>query len=321
MTRRVPPADLGRIRTYPLAQRSNKVASEMFGRPADPDAPLERFLDGLPDVLGVRTLRRLAAAIAAARRDDRPVIWAMGAHPIKVGLGPILIDMMQRGTITALVLNGAGAIHDWETAAIGETSEDVAAGLDDGSFGMVTETGVAINAAAAEAATQGAGFGETLGRRIADSDLPHRELSLLAATHRLGLPATIHVTLGADTVHVHPSADGAAIGGATFTDFRRLVSLVGRLAGGVWINCGSAVQLPEVFLKALTAARNLGHDVAPITTANLDMQRHYRVEQNVLARPTRRGGESFNLIGHHEINVPLLAAAIDLALRRPPPTR
>jgi hypothetical protein len=315
MARRVQPADLGRIRTYPLARRSNKVAGEMLGRPADLDEPLWRFLESLPEVLGVRSLRGLARAIAAARAAGRPVIWAMGAHPIKVGVGPVLIDMMRRGTITALVLNGAGAIHDWEMAAIAETSEDVAAGLGDGMFGMVSETGRAINAAAVAAAGERSGLGEVLGRQIAESDLPHRELSLLATAHRLELPATVHVTLGADTVHMHPSADGAAIGAATFTDFRRLATLVAGLEGGVWINCGSAVQLPEVFLKALTVARNLGNAVAPITTANLDMQRHYRVEQNVLDRPTRRGGASFNLIGHHEINVPLLAAAVALARR------
>jgi len=304
------------IRTYPIARRSHKVASGMLGQPADVDASLARFLDDLPDVLGVRALRGLARAVATARHAGRPVVWAMGAHPIKVGLSPLLIDMMRRGTITALVLNGAGAIHDWEMAAIGETSEDVAAALSDGSFGMVTETGQAVNAAAIAAAREGAGFGEVLGREIARSSLAHRELSLLAAAFDLDLPATVHVTLGADTVHMHPTADGAAIGAATFTDFRRAASLVAELEGGVWINCGSAVQLPEVFLKALTIARNLGHHVAAFTTANLDMQRHYRVEQNVLDRPTRGGGAWFNLIGHHEINIPLLAAAIDLDRRR-----
>ena len=317
MGSRIPPLDLAGVRTYPLARRSHKVATAMLGRPADPDGSLARFLDDLPDVLGVRALRGLARAVAAAREAGRPVVWAMGAHPIKVGLSPILIDLMERETITALVLNGAGAIHDWEMAAIGETSEDVAAALADGSFGMVTETGQAVNAAALAASREGAGFGEVLGREIAGSDgLPHRELSLLAATHRLGLPATVHVTLGADTVHMHPTADGAAIGAASFTDFRRTAAIVAELEGGVWINCGSAVQLPEVFLKALTIARNLGHRLAAFTTANLDMQRHYRVEQNVLDRPTRGGGAWFNLVGHHEINIPLLAAAIALERAR-----
>jgi deoxyhypusine synthase len=318
MTDRYEPADFSQIKTHSLEQRENKVAVEAFATVTDPGATLADFLDGLPDVLAVRTLRRIAAAVAEAHNTGKLVVWAMGAHPIKVGLSPILIDLMERGIINALVFNGAGAIHDWEIAALGETSEDVAAGLDDGSFGMVDETGRALAEAAREAAAVGQGLGEVLGRRIAKSDLRHRELSLLATAYRLGIPATVHVAIGGDIVHMHPEADGSAIGAATFTDFKRLVTVVGHLGEGVWIHCGSAVQLPEVFLKALTVARNLGNRVAPLTMANLDMLRHYRVEQNVLQRPTRLGGAAYNLIGHHEINVPLLAAAIRRAVEARP---
>jgi hypothetical protein len=310
MSKRVEPADFSRIKTYPLERRSNKVDVTRFGRPTDENGSLAEFLDSLPDVLAVRSLRGLARAVVDSREAERPVVWAMGAHPIKVGLNPVLIRMMERGWLTGLALNGAGVIHDWETAAIGSTSEDVGPGLDDGSFGMVEETGQAVNQAALAAAEQGVGFGEAMGRIIAESQMPHRASSLLATAYRLGLPATVHVAIGGDIVHMHPSADGAAIGAASFHDFKLLAGVLGEIGGGVWINCGSAVQLPEVFLKALNLARNLGHPAAPLTTANLDMQRHYRTEQNVLLRPTRSGGEAYNLIGHHEINVPLLAAAI-----------
>lgn len=318
MTDRYEPADFSRIRTHALEKRQNKVAVDAFARVVDASAPLSDFLDGLPDVLAVRAMRKIALAVADAHRAGKLVVWAMGAHPIKVGLSPILIDLMERKIINALVFNGAGAIHDWEIAALGETSEDVAAGLDDGSFGMVDETGRALAGAASEAAERGQGLGEVLGRRIALSEMPHRDLSLLATAHRLGIPATVHVAIGGDIVHMHPEADGSAIGAATFTDFKRLATVVGNLGEGVWIHCGSAVQLPEVFLKALTVARNLGNQVAPITMANLDMIRHYRVEQNVLQRPTRLGGAAYNLIGHHEINVPLLAASIRRAVESGP---
>ena len=316
MEDRYDPADFRKIRTHSLEKRENKIAVEAFASVTDTQAPLADFLDDLPDVLAVRSLRNIARAVADAHANGKLVVWAMGAHPIKVGLSPVLIDLMNRGIINALVFNGAGAIHDWEIAALGETSEDVASGLDDGSFGMVDETGRALAEAAREAAEAGEGLGQVLGRRIAQSDLRHRELSLLATAYRLGIPATVHVAIGGDIVHMHPEADGASIGAATFTDFRRLATVVGRLGQGVWIHCGSAVQIPEVFLKALTIARNLGNRFDPITMANLDMLRHYRVEQNVLRRPTRLGGAAYNLIGHHEINVPLLSAAIRLEIEK-----
>ncbi len=316
MARHVPPADLSKVTTYPLAERRNKVSVSEFARPADPSEPLESFLDGLSDVLAVRTLRDLASTVADALARERPVAWAIGAHVVKVGLSPVLIRMMEEGALTALAMNGAGAIHDWEIAAIGATSEDVAAGLHLGRFGMAEETGHELNAAAAEASARGEGLGETLGRRIVASGRPFRDRSLLARAFELGVPATVHVAIGSDIVHQHPRADGAAIGAATFADFRRLITVVAGLSGGVWVNCGSAVQLPEVFLKALSVAENLGHDVSGLATANLDMIRHYRTEENVLKRPTAGRGRAFALVGHHEINVPLLAAAIAIERKR-----
>jgi hypothetical protein len=306
------PADLGRVTTYPLAQRSNKVRIDEFARPVNASSSLGDFLDGLPDILAVKTLRELAAA----READKPVVAALGAHVIKVGLAPVLIRMLEEKTISAIAMNGAGAIHDWEIAAIGATSEDVARVLHQGKFGMAEETGKALNAAAAEAAKTGEGFGAALGRRIVEAKLPHRHASLLARAHDLSIPVTVHVAIGSDIVHQHPAADGAAIGAATFTDFRKLVTIVSTLSGGVWLNVGSAVQLPEVFLKALSIAENLGHEVSGFATANLDMIRHYRTDENVLRRPTLGKGVSFGLTGHHEINIPLLAAAVGLERAR-----
>jgi hypothetical protein len=316
MTRHVPPVDLKRVTTYPLAERANKVRVDEFGRPVVASSSLGDFLDGLPDVLAVKVLRELAAAIVQARAEGHTVAVALGAHVVKVGLAPVLIGMMEDGTVDALAMNGAGAIHDWEIAAIGATSEDVGRVLHQGRFGMAEETGRALNDAAKEAAAKGEGFGATLGRRIVEAGLPHRDKSVLARAHELGIPATVHVAIGSDIVHQHPSADGAAIGEATFTDFRKLVTVVAGLSGGVWINVGSAVQLPEVFLKALSIAENLGHDVTGFATANLDMIRHYRTDENVLRRPTLGKGRSFGLTGHHELNVPLLAAAVGLERAR-----
>lgn len=316
MARRVPPADLTRVKTYPLAERANKVRVDEFGRAVSASSSLPDFLEGLPDILAVKVLRELAAAIVQARSEGRTVAVAAGAHVVKVGVSPVIIGMMEEGTVTALALNGAGAIHDWEIAAIGATSEDVGRVLHQGRFGMAEETGRALNEAAAEAARGGEGLGEVLGRRIVEARLPHLGKSLLGRAHELGVPVTVHVAIGSDIVHQHPAADGAAIGAATFTDFRRLVTIVSGLAGGVWINLGSAVQLPEVFLKALSIAENLGHDPAGFATANLDMIRQYRTDENVLRRPTLGKGRSFALTGHHEINVPLLAAAVGLERAR-----
>lgn len=311
-----PPADLSKVRTHPLAERKSKVKLVQFGAPSDPAATLADFLDGLPRVLAAEALRGLASAIVDATERGSPVVFACGAHVVKVGVSPVLLRMMEEGTLTALAMNGAGAIHDWEVAAVGATSEDVSDSLDHGRFGMADETGREINAAAREAADKHEGLGAVLGRRIVEAKLPHRDRSLLARAHELGVPVTIHVAIGSDVVHQHPAASGAALGEASHLDFRKLVTIVGRLQGGVFVNCGSAVQLPEVFLKALSVAENLGGRIEGLVTANLDMIRHYRTGENVLRRPVEGRGRSFEILGHHEINVPLLAAAVSIERAR-----
>ncbi len=316
------PADLSQTRTYPLAERRNLVRVDSFARRVDPAGSVADFLDGLSDILASRALRALAAAMVEASRARRPIVAALGAHVAKVGLGPVLIQLMEEGLVTAIALNGAAPIHDWEIAAIGATSEDVSSVLDEGRFGMAAETGEALNGAAREAAASGEGFGAALGRRIVEGRLPYRHLSIVGRAWELGVPVTIHVALGTDIVHQHASADGAAIGAATYTDFRKLVTLVGGLSRGVWLNCGSSVLLPEVFLKALSVARNLGHEVTDFVTADLDMIRHYRPQQNVLKRPTQSSGASYAITGHHELLIPLLAAAaLAHRARTPAPPR
>jgi hypothetical protein len=302
-----PPLDFSRLVTSSVADKRHLVEAGRFARAADPASAAPDVLDTMPDVLAVRTLRRLAARIVAARRDDKVVILGYGGHVVKTGLAPLLIDLMERGYVHALATNGSGALHDFELAAVGHSSEDVGPGLADGSWGMVAETAAALNDGARRAAEGGLGLGEALGRQILDRKLPHAGHSLLAAAARLGLPATVHVAIGTDTVHMHANADGAAIGAASMEDFRKLAAVVARLSGGVYLNVGSAVVLPEVFVKALNIARNLGHEVEGFATANLDMLRHYRPRVNVLDRP---GGEALELTGHHELNVPLLRWAI-----------
>lgn len=288
----------------------------MLARPVKPSPGMARFLDSLPDILKARDLRSLAADIVRARRRGRPVILMMGAHPIKCGLGPVLIDLMERGLITCLSLNGAGAIHDFEMAMWGRTSEDVARGLEDGIFGMARETADLINGAVIQGDAQDLGFGESLGLMLSEERAPHRKLSLLAACRRLGIPATVHIAVGTDIVHQHPSFDGAAAGRASHRDFRILAHQVSKLSGGVVINLGSTVILPEVFLKALTVARNLGGRAKSFTAANFDMVQHYRPNVNVVQRPTAGGGRGYSFTGHHEIMVPLLAAAVKLQMSK-----
>ena len=302
-----PPLDFSRVRTSSVADRAHKLDASMLARPVEPMPGAPDVLDSLPDVLGARALRRLAERIVAAQRAGAPVLLGFGGHVVKTGLAPLVIDLMQRGLVSALATNGSGAIHDFEMAAVGHSSEDVGPGLDRGDWGMVSETAEAVNGAAARAAREGCGFGAALGATIVERGLPGADDSLLAAAHRLGLPATVHVALGTDTVHMHANADGAAIGAASLADFRRLAAVVARLSGGVYLNLGSAVILPEVFVKALNVARNLGHEVVGFTTANLDMLRHYRPRVNVLERP---GGDAIELTGHHEINLPLLRWAV-----------
>ncbi|CAO0821299.1 conserved hypothetical protein [Desulfarculales bacterium] len=302
----LPPADLNNLRLCDLDLRQSKVQTDMLGCPWRPGGSLRDFIMGLPRVLAADDLRAAADTMVKARRDNRPVILAMGAHVIKVGLSPLIIDALERGLITGLALNGAGMIHDVEMALAGRTSEDVVEALADGSFGTARLTGEFINQAVAAAADQGLGL--AVGSALLRQSPANLEMSLLAVCTRLDLPATVHVSMGADIIHMHPSFDGAATGQASHLDFRLLVAQVGQLMGGVFLNVGSVVMLPEVFLKALSAARNLGHQVKDFTTVNMDMIRHYRPQTNVVQRPVLTGGRGLSIIGHHEINLPLLLA-------------
>ncbi len=314
MTAPLVPIDLGPLSTYRLADRPSKVSVDHLGRPWTAGGTLATFLDGLPAILAARDLRAAIEALAEAARRRRMVIFGMGAHVIKVGLSPLIVDLMTRGLIGLVALNGAGIIHDLELAMAGKTSEDVAAALDDGRFGMARETGLFLSEAVRRAGREGIGLGDAVGRQILAAGLPFADLSLLAAGARLGVPVTVHVAMGTDILHMHPDFDPAAAGAASHLDFRRFAAAVARLENGVYLNLGSAVILPEVFLKAFSLARNLGHRVAPITTINMDFMRHYRPLTNVVQRPTVRGGRGLNLVGHHEIMLPLLAAGIIEAL-------
>jgi len=305
------PIDPAGIKTYPLASRPSKVTVRDAAAPWKAGGTFLDFLRTLPDQLAAKDLREVAAAILAAKRNGKPVILAMGAHVIKVGLSPVVIDLLERGLVTALALNGACAVHDFELAYAGFTSEDVETQLAHGEFGMAEETGRHLNEAAVEAAKRGLGLGRALGEHLLALKPPHLSVSLMAACARLNLPCTIHVALGTDIVHMHPQCDGAAVGAATHRDFRLLAAVVADLdGGGVFLNVGSAVLLPEVFLKALTLARNLRPRVQDFVTVNLDFIQHYRPTQNVVRRPVARGGKGYALTGHHEIMLPLLAAAL-----------
>ena len=310
-----PPIDPTRVRTVPLARRPSKVAAASLGAPVRAGLSVRRFLDGLPDILAARDLRDAAGRVAAAIRARRPVVLGMGAHAIKVGLGPAIVDLVERGRLAAVAMNGAGLVHDFEMAWGGRTSEDVGPGLDRGLFGMARETGEFVNRATREGVAAGLGLGRAVGDAIEAARLPHRRTSILAAAARAGVPVTVHVAVGTDIVHMHPDADGAAIGEGSMRDFRQLAAVVGGLERGVYLNLGSAVVLPEVFVKALNLARNLGHRVRHLTTIDMDFQRHYRPAVNVIARPTALGGRGIQLTGHHEIMFPLLWAAVEEALR------
>jgi len=278
--------------------------------PHRPGGSLADFLAGLPKLLAAADLRAAIRATAAAHKRRKVLLWGFGAHLIKVGLAPVMLDLMERGLVTGLLMNGAGCVHDLELAMMGRTSEDVGPALDDGSFGMARETAEILNAAIARGHQEGLGMGAAVGRAILRSRLPHRNRSVLATAARLGIPATIHVAIGTDVHHMHPSADGAALGATSYRDFETATRLVAALQGGVLYNIGSAVILPEVFLKALSLARNLGHRVERFTSVNLDFLRPYRPLRNVVERPTRRGGRGISLVGHHEILLPLLAAGV-----------
>jgi hypothetical protein len=303
--------DLKRVRTYPLASRQSKVSVADFARPHRPGADLRSFLDSLPRILAGDSLRTLVGDVLRARERAKPILWGLGAHVIKTGLSPIVIDLMERGLVTGLALNGAGIVHDFEIALTGRTSEDVSGSLGRGAFGMARETGEEINRAISRGVKRGLGLGDAIGGYLAARRPPHVEMSLLAAAARLGLPATVHVAIGTDIVHMHPACDPAAVGRGSHLDFRAFAAQVARLGGGgVYLNVGSAVVLPEVFLKAVTLARNLGHRLKGFTTANLDFIQSYRPLTNVVRRPTQGAGRGISLTGHHEILVPLLAAAL-----------
>jgi hypothetical protein len=302
-------ADLHRLTTVPVAHRPNKVDHAALASPPGADRSFTAFLDSLPDVLAARDLRAVIAGVAQASRQGRGVVLLLGGHVIKVGIGPLIRRLMERGVVTHLALNGAAAIHDYELAAFGGTSEDVERGLEDGSFGMAEETGREMNAAVAAAAEAGRGMGEGLADALAArSALPGGQVSVLLAARELAVPVTVHAAIGAEITHQHPTADGAAIGATSHRDFRRLAGSLPALdQGGAVLNLGSAVVLPEVFLKALTIARNLGQGrPTHFLAADFDMQRHYRPRVNVVQRPTRAGGAGYSLTGHHELLLPLL---------------
>jgi hypothetical protein len=310
-------ADLSKIRTIPISGRANKVRAEDFSRPPGKDRSFHAFLDAMPDVLVARDFRNVVAAIASAARAERGVVLMLGGHIVKTGLAPVLIDLMRRGVITHLAMNGSAAIHDYEMARFGGTSEDVAAGLRDGSFGMAEETGRGLNEAFVKGMAEERGMGESVARAIAaDGTAAHPELSVILNAWRMDIPVTVHAALGAEIIHQHPAANGAAIGDTSHRDFRRLAASLETLdQGGVALNCGSAVIMPEVFLKALTIARNL-NEGAPrnFVTVDLDMQRHYRPRVNVVQRPTIDSGKGYEITGHHEIMVPMLCWAVADAL-------
>lgn len=311
------PIDPTRARTRPLASLSRIVRRDQFARSTRAGVTLAGFLDALPAVLAAADLRELARRIAAARRAGRTVLMLSGAHPLKVGLSPLICAMLREGVLSAIATNGAAIIHDFELAYAGRTSEDVGAGLGAGSFGMAAETGEFLNRAAQLAAEEGRGLGEVVGREIIRARLRYREASIFAAAWRAGAPATVHVALGADIVHMHPQADGGAIGRATMADFHRLTAVVATLSRGVVLNVGSAVIMPEVFLKALNLARNLGRRVRGFCAADMDFIRQYRARLNVVERPAASGGgRGIMLTGHHEIMFPLLAAAVREELAR-----
>ncbi|MGE0824461.1 MAG: hypothetical protein AB7G75_22900 [Candidatus Binatia bacterium] len=306
-----PPLDFSQIRTYPLAQRKSTVVTATLGHPWRAGGTFQAFLHTLPHAFAAEQLLEIVQRIATAVRCQRPVVLGMGAHPVKVGLSPLIIDLLERGIVSAVAMNGAGIVHDFELAFQGQTSEDVAEALRDGSFGMAQETGEFLNSAIREGVTQnGLGIGRAVGNRIRAAGLPYEHLSILAAGARLDIPISVHVAVGTDIIHMHPRVDGAALGEGSLHDFRLLTAVVAHLEDGVFINLGSAVIIPEIFLKTLSLARNLGHKVSPFTTVDLDFIRQYRPTMNIVTRPTQNGGKGFHLTGHHELLFPMLCAAI-----------
>ena len=302
--------DLKDVRTYPLASRASKARAEDFASPYQSGSGIAGFVESLPDILAAADFKAVVAAIRAAHAAGRGILWGLGAHVIKTGLSPVLIGLMERGFVSAVATNGAGVIHDFELALSGATSEEVDEALGPGRFGMADETGRLLNEAITRGAGRGMGLGQAVAEYLAALQPPHANLSLLAAAARLQIPVTVHVALGTDIIHMHPDASGAAIGETSLRDFRYFVSNVARLSQGVYLNCGSAVVLPEVFLKAVALARNRGVGLDGLTTVNMDFMRLYRPHTNVVSRPVAGIGKGYSLVGHHEIMIPLLAAAL-----------
>jgi len=304
------PLSLNNVKTYPLKKRQSKVSIRDFGSSWTAGNTMGLWLEGLPNILAGNDLRKLVNRLTIAVKEKKTIILAMGAHTIKIGLSPVILDLMERGIITGIAMNGAGIIHDLEVAMVGATSEDVDSELAHGKFGMAKETGEFLNSAINEGAKKGNGLGYSVGNSICKASFPYSKFSLLAGAARMNIPLTVHVAIGTDIIHFHPAVDGSAIGKTSHLDFRIFASLVSHLDGGVYINLGSAVILPEVFLKALTLVRNLGFNAKKFTTVDMDFIRHYRPMTNVVKRPTFEGGEGFSLTGHNEIMFPMLAAAL-----------
>lgn len=310
-----PPLDLTGITRFPFEERETKVDVSMFGHQDLDDDSFSAFYQGLPDILAAKDLKAVARQTARVLTGGKPVIVMMGAHLIKTGLSPLFVELIRRKAISCLVMNGAGAIHDFEVSLFGRTSEDVAQNLESGRFGFVEETGIHINQGITEGAAQGWGYGESVSRKLASLPVRHPEQSLLLACLEHDVPLTVHAAIGTETIHQHPETDGAAIGETSYTDFRILCNVMTGLEGGIVFLYGSAVILPEVFLKALTVVRNLGHTVRDFTAVNFDMIRHYRPQENVVSRPTRTGGKGFTIIGHHELLIPLFWQAVYAEMR------
>jgi hypothetical protein len=302
--------DLADVKTYPLKSRKSKARAEDFARPASSDSTVRAFVDSLPNILAAADFKAVGKAVQLARDRESGIVWGLGAHVVKTGLGPVLIDLMERGYVSAIAANGATVIHDFEIALVGATSEDVDEALGPGRFGMAEETGRLLNAAISEGVGAGLGLGQSVARFLDTKSPQHARSSVLAAAARLEIPVTVHVAVGTDVIHMHAAASGAAIGEGSLRVFRYFVSNIARLEQGVYLNCGSAVVLPEVFLKAVALARNKGLPLAGLTTVNLDFVRQYRPMTNVVARPTAQSGRGYSLVGHHEIMIPLLAASL-----------
>ena len=302
--------DLSGIKTYPLRSRPSKVGLAQFATPYKAGSGVTGLLSSLPGLLAAKDFKDVVDAIVTAKQSGRAIIWGLGAHVLKTGLSPVLVDLMERGFISAIATNGAGIIHDFEIALSGNTSEDVDATLGPGTFGMAEETGTQLNAAIKVGVNHHLGIGQAVGKFLHESHAPFAQISVTATAWRLQIPVTAHVAIGTDIIHMHPAASGAAIGEASLRDFKYFVTCVSQLEGGVYLNCGSAVVLPEVFLKAVAIARNEGKSLDGLTTVNLDFLRHYRPLTNVVNRPTAGTGKGYSLTGHHELMIPLLAAAL-----------